>query len=550
MSKEPLVSAIIIFLNGEDFLQEAIESVLAQSYDHWELLLVDDGSTDESTEIAVRYAEQHPDEIRYLEHDGHQNRGKNASRNLGLHYANGEYIALLDHDDVWLPNKLEDQVRILESLPEAGMMYGRTRYWHSWTGRPEDRERDGFTTLGIKPNTLVRPPHLVTLFLRDEGTIAATCSMLIRREVAERVGGFEESFRDIYEDTLFLAKIYLEAPVFVAGECWDYYRQHPNNSFYSALQTGRWHPARPNLAREMFLNRVEQYISERGINDAELREALRAELRPYRDPEARTPLQKYHDVCWDAGVALVRGEDPSPLVRALDEVPSPALDGHTLAEWIFNMVPFLICRAPSVWVELWPRLEQRIEEFFTAVEVQAHVGSLAAEALSVLMFLIKGWFFRVEEGNVAKLRFPLDGSDTVRIAIEKANTKPTFDIQLNQPRLEARSKHQYVINFMARADSPRSICVGFAKARAPWSNLGLYSKIDLTTEWQSFREVFVATEDDDNARIHFDVGDSEIPVELSSVSLQSLPNDLCIEPSLSPAVEKERSEVSSGVGWK
>jgi glycosyltransferase involved in cell wall biosynthesis len=59
-----------------------------------------------------------------------------ASRNLGLRHAKGEYIAFLDHDDIWLPNKLQDQVEILEAQPEAGMMYGRTRFWHGWTGNP------------------------------------------------------------------------------------------------------------------------------------------------------------------------------------------------------------------------------------------------------------------------------------------------------------------------------------------------------------------------------------------------------------------------------
>src|SRR4029078_6600136 len=69
---KPLVSVIIIFLNEERFSREAIESVFAQTYENWELLLVDDGSTDASTKIARRYAEQYPERVRYLEHDGHQ----------------------------------------------------------------------------------------------------------------------------------------------------------------------------------------------------------------------------------------------------------------------------------------------------------------------------------------------------------------------------------------------------------------------------------------------------------------------------------------------
>src|SRR5689334_21837766 len=124
MNEQSLVSIIIPFLNAERFIEDAIESVRAQSYDAWELLLVDDGSTDSSTRLAQRYAQQHPQKVRYLQHDRHQNRGLSASRNLGISEARGEFIAFLDADDVWLPHKLARQRAILDSQPEAAMVYG------------------------------------------------------------------------------------------------------------------------------------------------------------------------------------------------------------------------------------------------------------------------------------------------------------------------------------------------------------------------------------------------------------------------------------------
>ena len=78
----PLVSVITIFLNGERFIREAIESILTQTMDSWELLLVDDGSTDRSTEIALWYEKEHPAKIKYFEHKGHRNLGMSASRQL------------------------------------------------------------------------------------------------------------------------------------------------------------------------------------------------------------------------------------------------------------------------------------------------------------------------------------------------------------------------------------------------------------------------------------------------------------------------------------
>ncbi len=100
MSSKPRVSVVTIFLNAEKFIYEAIESVFAQTYADWELLLVDDGSTDASTEVAYRWAGRYPNRVRYLEHDRHQNRGMSASRNLGAGNARGEYVAFLDGDYV------------------------------------------------------------------------------------------------------------------------------------------------------------------------------------------------------------------------------------------------------------------------------------------------------------------------------------------------------------------------------------------------------------------------------------------------------------------
>jgi glycosyltransferase involved in cell wall biosynthesis len=269
MNSRPLVSSVIIFLNAEKFIEEAIESVFAQTYDNWELLLVDDGSTDGSTQIALRYAERHPEKVRYLEHPGHQNRGMGASRNLGISRARGEYIALLDADDVWLPHKLEQQVTIMNSHPEAGMVRGLSQYWYSWTGDPEDVQRDFVPELGVEANKLYEPPTLLTL-LHPLGDANPPCpsDLLFRREMGERVGGFEEAFKGIYhmyEDQAFLAKVYLKELVFVASECWDRYRRHPEQCVVVVRREGQHH-----AAQLFFLNWLAEYLYEQGIREIEV----------------------------------------------------------------------------------------------------------------------------------------------------------------------------------------------------------------------------------------------------------------------------------------
>ena len=279
MSDKPLVSVILIFFNAERFLQEAIESVFAQTYDAWELLLVDDGSTDGSPAIAQRCAKQYFGKVRHLEHAGHQNRGMSASRNLGIAEAKGEYIAFLDADDVWLPHKLEQQVAALESRPEAAMIYGPAQWWYSWSGRREDLQRDYIHELGVEPNTLLRPPTLLTRFLRIPEISPCTCSVLIRRNVVEQVGGFEERFRGLYEDQVFFAKVSLSQPVFVSSECSARYRQHPNSNCSITQETAQ-HATR----RLAFLRWLADYLSKHGVNNGALRKALNREIWPYRHP--------------------------------------------------------------------------------------------------------------------------------------------------------------------------------------------------------------------------------------------------------------------------
>ena len=283
MNWTPLVSVVTIFLNAEKFIQEAIASVFAQTYDNWELILVDDGSKDRSSEIAQSYVEQNRDRVCYFAHAGHQNRGMSASRNLGIRNARGEYIAFLDADDLWLPYKLERQTEILASLPEAAMVYGASRYWHSWTGSPEDRHRDYIPNFGIPRDTLFTPPTLLKLLHPlGHGTAPCPSDVLVRCDVVKKVGGFEESFQGIYqlyEDQAFLAKIYLNAPVFVASECWDHYRLHPDSCVATVTRSGKQH-----TVKHFYLDWLENYFLALGIEDADLWKALRKRQRWRRYP--------------------------------------------------------------------------------------------------------------------------------------------------------------------------------------------------------------------------------------------------------------------------
>jgi GT2 family glycosyltransferase len=279
MNSPPLVSVIIIFWNAERFFAEAIESVFAQSYNHWELLLIDDGSTDASTEIALGYERAYPGRVRYFEHDGHQNRGKSTSRNLGIFHAKSDYIALLDADDVWFPRKLEQQVGILVSHPEAAMVYGNRQYWWGWTGEPADLQRDYISETGIQPNTLVQPPTLLTLIYALGKATNPGADIVFRREMALHLGGFEEAIQNLFEDQVFGVKVFLNEAVFVSSECWTKYRQHEDSCVHTALKSGQY-----TASWVDFIHWFEGYLSQHGMQSTLVWHAVQNWLWLHRHP--------------------------------------------------------------------------------------------------------------------------------------------------------------------------------------------------------------------------------------------------------------------------
>lgn len=278
----PRVTVVMIFLNMSTFLAEAIDSVLTQQYTHWELMLVDDGSSDGSTEIARRYADRYPGRVHYLEHPGHENRGMSASRNLGVHAGCGEYVAFLDSDDVWLPNKLVEHVALLDAHPEAGWLAGGLIMWYSWTHREQDLASDRTRELRIERDRVLHPPHHFCEFLRNGGALPGINSLLIRRSAIESVGGSDDRFRGAYEDQVLISKLSLNFPVYIASGCLDRYRQHPGSHTAMVRRDGAYHPYRPHQLRRPFLEWVESYVRERGIENADVLEAVRVQLSPYR----------------------------------------------------------------------------------------------------------------------------------------------------------------------------------------------------------------------------------------------------------------------------
>jgi glycosyltransferase involved in cell wall biosynthesis len=271
----PRVSVVTIFLNAEKFMIESIESVLAQTFDDWEYLLVDDGSNDSSSATAKDYARRHPGKIFYLEHDGHINRGMSAARNLGIQHARGDYIAFIDSDDVWATSKLADQVAFLDAHPDVGMVCGTVIHWSSWsTGK------DIEIPTGHRQEVAINPPEAaLALYPLGKAESPFPSDMMLRTNLVRELGGFEDQFRGMYEDQAFLIKLYLAAPVYFTRNIWLKYRLHADSCVSVTHDAGKYHDSRLR-----FLNWFEAYVGTKENSDRRVLAALRRALRPYRTP--------------------------------------------------------------------------------------------------------------------------------------------------------------------------------------------------------------------------------------------------------------------------
>lgn len=181
MVQPPLVSVVIPAFNAEAFIAHTLDSVLAQTYQNFEVWVVDDGSCDQTAAIVEQFMQQ-DQRIRLL----HQkNAGVAAARNLGIQHAQGDYIAPLDADDIWYPQKLEKQVRCLqEAGPEVGLVYA----WSEAIDAGGKTLKEGYTASCFEGE--------VYTSLLAYNFVGNASVPLIRRTCLEEVGCYNAELRN------------------------------------------------------------------------------------------------------------------------------------------------------------------------------------------------------------------------------------------------------------------------------------------------------------------------------------------------------------------
>lgn len=189
----PRVSVVVPLFNAAKTITRTLESIFSAGYENLEVVVVDDGSQDASVEVVESYQSLHTDQqLALIHHPRRQNRGASASRNLGVEYATGKYVAFLDADDLYLSNRFQSSVRLMEDRPDLGAVFGTFLYEIAGQeGESQVRDITADLVAAVESQTLVSPEEESFLLQLLKGKAGLhTSTITIRKEVFFRAGGF------------------------------------------------------------------------------------------------------------------------------------------------------------------------------------------------------------------------------------------------------------------------------------------------------------------------------------------------------------------------
>jgi glycosyltransferase involved in cell wall biosynthesis len=234
LERAPAVSIVTPCFNAEHTLARTLESVLAQSFEDYEWIVVNDGSTDSSKAVLKAYADRFGGRLTIIDQP---NGGQTVAKNAGLARTRGEFIALLDADDLWHPDKLTKQVTFMRTHRDLGMSYTQGLYID-----PSDR------VIGPLDSDAAYRGHCFTQLLLKNDIVAS--SVMVRRTAIEAVGNFDSELRAC-ENWELWTRIAHRFPIDRLEERLTLYRQHPANMSRNLdkMRTYRLMTVRKNEAR-------------------------------------------------------------------------------------------------------------------------------------------------------------------------------------------------------------------------------------------------------------------------------------------------------------
>jgi glycosyltransferase involved in cell wall biosynthesis len=294
------VDVIIPAFNAAKYLPAALESVFSQTFDDWQILLVDDGSTDNTADVVAPFLDRFGSKIRFIRQS---NRGLPAARNTAIRASTAEFLALLDADDLWLPCRLSESLKALAERPQAGLAYGLITYIDS-------EGRLGGTFEGNRRNAQGRiAPYI---YMRQ---VELPCpTITFRRRCIDVVGIFDEAMRATEDRDLWL-RIALRYEVAFVPKVLAYYRVSPNSM---SADSQRMLKAQLRFIRKHY-----------GSEGCGLRSRQIAWARVYKQ-QAEALMRQNRP--WDALMSSLRAVALYPL-----DMDNPRTAGSLLLNWIRSL---------------------------------------------------------------------------------------------------------------------------------------------------------------------------------------------------------------------
>lgn len=406
------VSVIIPAFNAADTIGQTLQSLQAQTFKGWEAIVVDDGSTDHTREIAMVFAEKDP-RIRIV---SQTNGGESAARNKGISLASFDWLYFLDSDDWVFPTCLE---RLTEALAADATL---DAVHCGWTSIAPDGSHIG-------NNSSLETGDLFNVFACRNIFPVHAC--MVRRSLVESVGCFDISFKICADWDLWQRVARARGRFGAIPDVLTFYRMRPEATWFDA---------------QKYLAHGFRIVKQGHSPDPRVSSADPVHL--YGLPKENLPRSLYHFTCWPAGIELGRGKDARPLLDALDGVRNPGIESELVAKGIFYGVLLPRCQPPSAWEGLWPIVEQNAGRFLDALEKQSEAAGLAQRVRSILEKMI-------EENSVDKLRARIEILQHERDQLKN--------------RVEMLSNERDQINNLV--DEREALIVRIL--RKPWVRLGL-----------------------------------------------------------------------------
>ena len=342
------VSVIIAAYNAEKTIADTLKSLQNQTFKKWEAIVIDDGSSDDTSVIAGRFANQ-DHRIRII---SQQNSGPCIARNAGIRMAHFDWLLFLDADDWIAPTHLQ---RMLETLmADADLDAVHCGYVYVAPNGTLSDEMYGNASADLFPTLARHCPFPIH-------------ACVVRKAIVEEIGGWDPSLRTSEDWDLWQRISRFGAQFGTVKQVLAYYRMKPNSLSRNGNQEFI-DGMRVLIQGHSFDQRVPNpHPSHREGEPSEILPELRCQL-----------------ASWIAGITIGQGEDARRLLNLMGNVSAPDLSPFGVVDNLFKSVPLSACQLPTDWFKLWPSVEKNIKAFLVALETRSHSLGLSDRAISYL----------------------------------------------------------------------------------------------------------------------------------------------------------------------